>query len=171
MSRSDLQKGRNLCCRPLAGGKPSIVPTSIQQQAEEDSSDEEEDANGAKFGEPLTRTKAQDGFTNRQGFDSFAEHEAEEDERVSRRPLHTIKLSSVQYWGATGRRTADSSDEDEDDAGWLRPSVRHFDSKDSDDEDFGVRHELSPPGLALTMGRRSRRLHQHRLRPRMTSTT
>ena len=54
-------------------------------QAEEDSSDEDEDdtaARNAKFGEPLTRTKAQDGSADRPGSNSFASGQAEDDEKV-----------------------------------------------------------------------------------------
>ncbi len=54
--------------RPLAGGKPMPPAGSaeVKTTISEDSSDEEEEA---KFGEPLTRTVAADGFAPRPGFD------------------------------------------------------------------------------------------------------
>ena len=50
--------------RPLAGGKPMPAVTEMAKESE-DSSDEEE----AKFGEPLTRTTAADGFAARSSDD------------------------------------------------------------------------------------------------------
>ena len=44
----------------------------------------------------------------------------------------------MQFWGSSGRRRADSSDEEEDDAGWLRPSITNLDGQGSDDDDFGA---------------------------------
>ncbi|ORX38413.1 SIT4 phosphatase-associated protein-domain-containing protein [Kockovaella imperatae] len=124
-----LRETKDKDTRPLAGGKPSVATGTPYGHVEEDSSDEEEEpASNAKFGEPLTRTKAQDGFAERHE-DSFAHGEAEDDEK---------------YWGSTGRRVADSSDEDEDDAGWLRPSVRNFESTNSDEEDFGAFQTNAP---------------------------
>ena len=136
-------------------------PGQIGMGSAEDSSDEEEEtmASEHKFGEPLTRTKAQDGFVNRGGgFDTFADRVEGDDEgntvdRVSEditlaagwRRLDVVAgekrgfADETQYWrtvGAeAGRRPVDSSDEEDDDADWLRPSVQR---RESDDDDFGV---------------------------------
>ena len=67
-----LQETRAKYSRPLAGGKPMLptAPPEAVVPASEDSSDEEEEA---KFGEPLTRTVATDGFAPRPGFDQEGE--------------------------------------------------------------------------------------------------
>ena len=69
--------------QPLAGGKPMMVqPTATTaESAASDSSDEEEEATEHKFGEPLTRTKAQDGFVDRgeNGLESFTDRTESDD--------------------------------------------------------------------------------------------
>ena len=108
--------------RPLAGGKPmqSAAPTESTVNVSEDSSDEEEEA---KFGEPLTRTVAADGFAPRAGFDT------EESVRAS-----LVAEADHQSWGSATRHL-DSSDEDDDDADWLRPSAN---GRRGSDDDFRV---------------------------------
>ncbi|ORY35642.1 SIT4 phosphatase-associated protein-domain-containing protein [Naematelia encephala] len=114
---------------PLAGGKPAATAAAAASASgvegmggkDDDSSDEDEDDGvDAKFGEPLTRTTGGDGFVSRSGF------EGEGDD----------------YWrnvsAESSRRQAEFSDDDDDDADWLRPSVSGNDRRSSDDEDFGT---------------------------------
>jgi len=132
--------------RPLAGGKPMMPTPSTEAtaNASEDSSDEEEEA---KFGEPLTRTVAADGFAPRPGFDTEGE--------VSHTSTDRAKAQSS--WVSSARHL-DSSDEDDDDADWLRPSAN---GRRGSDDDFGVGHNP----VALAYGRHSR------LDPRVTTST
>ena len=78
-----LRETKAMDAKPLAGGKPSILPVPKPEEVDKDSSsdEDEEPAGGHKFGEPLTRTVAQDGYAGRTGYDSFADRE--DDEEVS----------------------------------------------------------------------------------------
>lgn len=71
--------------QPLAGGKPTGIPPPA-----EDSSSDEEDRHD--FGEPLTRTVAQDGFATRY-----------EDEEVSQ--SKSMLISSIKALATSIRRT------------------------------------------------------------------
>ena len=101
--------------QPLAGGKPMAVATAadVFAKSEDSSSDDEEEAaagDAAKFGEPLTRTNAADGFANRQRFDSFADRDSgSDDEQVSKRRVlgwRIVLMMGIvlEKWG-TGETT------------------------------------------------------------------
>ncbi|OCF31525.1 SIT4-associating protein/190 [Kwoniella heveanensis BCC8398] len=130
--------------RPLAGGKPMINPADSaseegsslgpgpSQRDDDSSSDDDDDGDQAvKFGEPLTRTQAADGFAHRGEFDAYADQEGDEE-------------GMDRFWRNSGvglnRRAMDSSDDDDDDADWLRPNVNSGwgNSGGNDDDDFGA---------------------------------
>ena len=69
--------------RPLAGGKPSAPAAGPDALASQDDSSDEEDDAEPRFGEPLARQQAQDGFVNRNEFNSFVQTDAEDDAKVS----------------------------------------------------------------------------------------
>ena len=71
--------------QPLAGGKPMVQPAPISavvSKVEDDSSDEDEDTDHAKIGEPLTRTVAQDGFAPRR-YETFDDVDGGEEDHGS----------------------------------------------------------------------------------------
>ncbi|WVQ95068.1 hypothetical protein IAU59_002160 [Kwoniella sp. CBS 9459] len=130
--------------RPLAGGKPmtsaadsaseegSSLGQGPNHRDDDSSSDDDDDGDQAvKFGEPLTRTQAADGFAHRGEFDAYADQEGDEE-------------GMDRFWRNSGvglnRRAMDSSDDDDDDADWLRPSVNSTwaNSGGNDDDDFGA---------------------------------
>lgn len=80
-----LRETKDRDTRPLAGGKPMPSTSAGAKDQSEDDSSDEEDEGGAlgmhKFGEPLTRTSAQDGFAHRgDGFDSYEDRQESGDE-------------------------------------------------------------------------------------------
>lgn len=116
--------------RPLAGGRPTgaAAAAAAAEAAEEDSSDDDEDDNREHaFGEPLSRTVAQDAFGG-SGFDTFNDRD-----------------DADEFWSSQPRRHVDSSDEDDDDADWMRPSSANLHGG-SDDEDFGAFNTTSRGG-------------------------
>ncbi|WWD19174.1 hypothetical protein CI109_103632 [Kwoniella shandongensis] len=143
---SSLREAKARDSRPLAGGKPMGPGSGPGDDGmglggsgaggrEEDSSDEEDEDGEqvVKFGEPLTRTVAADGFAPRGEFDAYADHEREGDEDEE---------GMDRFWKSAGvglnRRPVDSSDDDDDDADWLRPSVNSgWTGTGNDDDDFG----------------------------------
>lgn len=70
--------------RPLAGGRPmgamAAAAEAIAKEEESSSDSDEEPADGHKFGEPLTRIAAQDGFANRRSFEA---DDRDDDDEVS----------------------------------------------------------------------------------------
>ncbi|WVQ80146.1 hypothetical protein IAT38_002251 [Cryptococcus sp. DSM 104549] len=131
--------------RPLAGGKPMPTGPPGGQAPDDDSGSDDDDdddvgmgagSGGMRFGEPLTRTAAKDGFAPRGEFDAYADHDEngdgeDNDEQMDR------------YWKTSGvglsRRHADSSDDDDEDADWLRPAANAgWGSSGGDDDDFGA---------------------------------
>ncbi|WVF67561.1 hypothetical protein IAT40_002319 [Kwoniella sp. CBS 6097] len=130
--------------RPLAGGKPmtnaadsaseegsSLGPGPSQRDDDSSSDDDDDGDQAVKFGEPLTRTQAADGFAHRGEFDAYADQEGDEE-------------GMDRFWRNSGvglnRRAMDSSDDDDDDADWLRPTVNSSwgNSGGNDDDDFGA---------------------------------
>jgi SIT4-associating protein SAP185/190 len=115
--------------RPLAGGRPTgSAAAAAAEAAEDDSSDDDDDDNREhNFGEPLSRTVAQDAFAG-SGFDTFNDRD-----------------DADEFWSSQPRRHVDSSDEDDDDADWMRPSSANLHGG-SDDEDFGAFNTTSRGG-------------------------
>ncbi|WRT68522.1 uncharacterized protein IL334_005499 [Kwoniella shivajii] len=152
---TSLKEAKARDTHPLAGGKPmtSMNNGSISESEgisgtnrdEESSSDEEDGIDQVvKFGEPLTRTVAQDGFAHRgtgdNDFDNFGEDEnGNGDEEGMDR-----------FWRNSGvglgRRMVDSSDDDDDDADWLRPSPNTAwgNNGGADEDDFGAWETAGP---------------------------
>jgi SIT4-associating protein SAP185/190 len=99
-----LQETKARDARPLAGGKP--MPANAAESdtgnsfRSEDESDEEEAE--SKFGEPLTRTVAQDGFADRRSFDSEGDEEGNTVDRVRARISFAMTLMIAVL--AYGRR-------------------------------------------------------------------
>jgi SIT4-associating protein SAP185/190 len=110
--------------RPLAGGKPMIVPATTADDNKSDSSSDEEDGEAAKIGEPLTRTLAGGGIPRGYTFDQ------DDDDDVG----DVSKGLSLADWQGWRARSMDSSDDDDDDAEWPPPSGRGAGS----DDGFGV---------------------------------
>ncbi|KAK8854680.1 hypothetical protein IAR55_003419 [Kwoniella newhampshirensis] len=143
---SSLREAKARDARPLAGGKPmgpgsgpgdeGMGPSGASGGGREEDSSDEEDEDGeqvVKFGEPLTRTVAADGFAPRGEFDAYADHEREGDEDEE---------GMDRFWRSAGvglnRRPVDSSDDDDDDADWLRPSVNaSWTGNGAEEDDFG----------------------------------
>ncbi|WVR09507.1 hypothetical protein IAU60_006575 [Kwoniella sp. DSM 27419] len=130
--------------KPLAGGKPMSAPGAMasaeavsgmggaQSRDDDSSSDDDDDGDeghAVKFGEPLTRTSAGDGFAHRGEYDAYADQEGDEE-------------GMERFWRNSGvglnRRSMDSSDDDDDDADWMRPSVNSSWGTSGDDDDFGA---------------------------------
>lgn len=91
-----LQETRDRDTRPLAGGKPMQAgPSSdvMGPKSDDDSSDDDDEAalEAQKFGEPLTRTMAQGGYS-RGGGDGY---EAYEDRHESGDDDDSVRLSSA----------------------------------------------------------------------------
>lgn len=90
-----LRETRDRDARPLAGGKPMQAgPASdVTGPKSDDSSDDDDEAalSAHKFGEPLTRTMAQDGYA-RGGGDSY---ESYEDRHESGDDDDTVSLAAV----------------------------------------------------------------------------
>lgn len=79
-----LQETKARDARPLAGGKPmlprgpEVAPVG---KSEDSGSDDDDEAEGAKFGEPLTRTSATtNGYVHRSGFETYTEKQDSGDE-------------------------------------------------------------------------------------------
>ncbi|KAK6910784.1 hypothetical protein I203_104816 [Kwoniella mangroviensis CBS 8507] len=140
--------------KPLAGGKPmsSIAQNGssisenegissgmgVKRDDDDSSSDEDDEAGDkVKFGEPLTRTSAQDGFINRGGGDNDFDDFGDDEEGMDR------------FWRNSGvglgRRPVDSSDDD-DDADWLQPTANAGwgNNAGGDDDDFGAWETAGP---------------------------
>nr|XP_018261596.1 uncharacterized protein I303_06036 [Kwoniella dejecticola CBS 10117]OBR83754.1 hypothetical protein I303_06036 [Kwoniella dejecticola CBS 10117] len=143
---SSLRDAKAKDSKPLAGGKPigGISPIQGGSKDDESSSDEEDDHDReqvVKFGEPLTRTSAGDGFINRGGgnddFDGFDEDDHADEEGMDR------------FWRNSGvglgRRPTDSSDDD-DDADWLQPTPNSGwgNNAANDEDDFGAWETAGP---------------------------
>jgi SIT4-associating protein SAP185/190 len=81
-----LRETKDRDTKPLAGGKPMPTATGADaSKSDADDSSDEEDEGGSlamhKFGEPLTRTVAQDGYNNRgDGFESYEDRQESGDE-------------------------------------------------------------------------------------------
>nr|XP_019044808.1 hypothetical protein I302_06722 [Kwoniella bestiolae CBS 10118]OCF23738.1 hypothetical protein I302_06722 [Kwoniella bestiolae CBS 10118] len=137
---SPLREAKARDTKPLAGGKP--ISSGSKRDDDDSSSDEDDDERGdkVKFGEPLTRTSAQDGFINRGGgeeYDDFGEGDEGDEEGMDR------------FWRNSGvglgRRPADSSDDD-DDADWYQPTgnAGWANNAGGNDDDFGAWETAGP---------------------------
>nr|XP_019011578.1 uncharacterized protein I206_03680 [Kwoniella pini CBS 10737]OCF50359.1 hypothetical protein I206_03680 [Kwoniella pini CBS 10737] len=140
---SSLKEAKARDSKPLAGGKPMSNNTngSIDDESSSDEEDDQDREQVVKFGEPLTRTSAGDGFINRGGgndeFDQFDEDDHADEEGMDR------------FWRNSGvgldRRPTDSSDDD-DDADWLQPTSHSgwANNASNDDDDFGAWETAGP---------------------------
>lgn len=89
---------RDRDARPLAGGKPMQTGPASDVAAgarSDDSSDEEDDVNmeSHKFGEPLSRTRAKDGYDHGSG----ENYESYEDRHESGDDDDSVSLSSQSF--------------------------------------------------------------------------
>lgn len=133
---TSLREAKDRDDKPLAGGKPAH-PSSIKSPDDSASDEDDDDEPGEgsiRFGEPLTRTSAKDGFASRGEFDAYADHDengdGDDEEAMDR------------YWKSSGlglsrQRAADSSDDD-DDADWLQPPANSWGASGGDEDDFGA---------------------------------
>lgn len=74
---TSLREAKDRDDKPLAGGKPAH-PSSIKSPDDSASDEDDDDEPGEgsiRFGEPLTRTSAKDGFASRGEFDAYADHD------------------------------------------------------------------------------------------------
>lgn len=81
-----LRETKDRDARPLAGGKPMQTMDNDASGKSDDSSDDDDEVGVHKFGEPLTRTMAQDGYAR--GGDSYEAYEdrnesGDDDDNVS----------------------------------------------------------------------------------------
>jgi SIT4-associating protein SAP185/190 len=68
-----LRETKDRDARPLAGGKPMQAADADGGAKSDDSSDDDDEVGVHKFGEPLTRTMAQDGYSR--GGESYEAYE------------------------------------------------------------------------------------------------
>lgn len=133
---TSLREAKDRDDKPLAGGKPAHPsPIKSPDDSASDEDDDDEPIEGSmRFGEPLRRTSAKDGFAPRGEFDAYADHDengdGDDEEAMDR------------YWKSSGlglsrQRAADSSDDD-DDADWLQPPANSWGASGGDEDDFGA---------------------------------
>ena len=90
-----LRETKDRDARPLAGGKPMPLNPGQNDGSKSDDSDDDDDEIGVhKFGEPLTRTMAQDGYAR--GGEAYEAYEdrnesGDDDDSVSRFSLCSSK--------------------------------------------------------------------------------
>jgi SIT4-associating protein SAP185/190 len=86
-----LRETKDRDARPLAGGKP-MAPAPGTEGAADDSDDDDDEIGVHKFGEPLTRTMAQDGYARGgEGYEAYEDrNESGDDDDSVSHPSATV---------------------------------------------------------------------------------
>lgn len=97
---TSLREAKDRDDKPLAGGKPAHPsPMKSPDDSASDEDDDDEPMEGSmRFGEPLTRTSAKDGFAPRGEFDAYADHDengdGDDEEAMDRVSAHKAVINS-----------------------------------------------------------------------------